>query len=321
MEPMMDTPPKPTNALASQLLNGVSRLEHLGVIEAKGEDAAKFIHGQLTHDFSLLDLQHARLAAFCSPKGRMLASFIGFKRDAQTLLLVCQRDLLAATVKRLSMFVLRAKCRITQASSDYQILGLAGSAVLIDPATGPQAGTRFDVDGASVVNLHPAGTVPRQLWVAPMGMPPIQGPALELAHWHWGEVQSGVVTLSAAVADQFVPQMLNYESVDGVNFKKGCYPGQEVVARSQFRGSIKRRAYLLHGDSTMAVGDALFVASDPEQPVGLVAQAAPAPNGGFDAIASVQVSVMLASEPLHARQAHGPTLQALPLPYSLLDDI
>jgi folate-binding protein YgfZ len=120
--------------------------------------------------------------------------------------------------------------------------------------------------------------------------------------------------------EAFVPQMLNYESVGGVNFKKGCYPGQEVVARSQFRGTLKRRAFIVHADAELAAGQEVFQASDPEQPAGLVAEAAPAPHGGWDAIASLQLSAAEAGD-LHAGRADGPRLHLLPLPYLLLADV
>ena len=118
MDPMSETLP------LSNALHGVALLSHLGVIQVEGEDAAKFIHGQLTQDFSLLGLDMARLAAFCSPKGRMQASFIGFKRSAGVILLVCSRDILPATLKRISMFVMRAKARLRDASAEYMLYGL-----------------------------------------------------------------------------------------------------------------------------------------------------------------------------------------------------
>ena len=106
-------------------LNGTTPLPHLGVIRVEGEDAAKFLHGQLTQDFALLGPNQARLAAFLSPKGRMLASFIGFKRGPAEVLLVCSRDLLAPTLKRLSMFVMRAKALLTDATADFALYGQA----------------------------------------------------------------------------------------------------------------------------------------------------------------------------------------------------
>ncbi|OYU42381.1 MAG: hypothetical protein CFE44_24315 [Burkholderiales bacterium PBB4] len=138
--------------------------------------------------------------------------------------------------------------------------------------------------------------------------------------WDWSEVQSGVATLSMPVVDAFVPQMLNYESIGGVSFKKGCYPGQEVVARSQFRGTLKRRACLVHLAELPSVGAPIFGPDDAEQPAGTVVQAAPSPLGGFDALISAQTSAIERGD-LRLGVAQGALLQVLPLPYPLLDDI
>ena len=309
---------QPSSGDAVQTFDGIARLNHLGVIQVDGEDAAKFLHGQLTHDFALLGLSEARLAAFCSAKGRMQASFIGFKRSHDQILLICSRDLLPATLKRLSMFVLRAKARLSDASEAFAIWGIAGNAV---PAALPVAAWSQGREGdASVVRLYPADGTPRALWVAPVGAPAPRGEVLPEDLWHWLEVKSAVATLSQPVFEAFVPQMLNYESVGGVNFKKGCYPGQEVVARSQFRGTLKRRAYLVHSDEPLVVGQEVFHSGDAEQPCGTVVQAASHPAGGFDAIVSMQTSAATDGS-LHAGAAGGPTLTLLPLPYLLLDDI
>jgi tRNA-modifying protein YgfZ len=301
-------------------LNGVAALPHLGVIRVEGEDAARFLQGQLTQDFVLLDTSQARLAAFCSAKGRMQASFIGFKRGPTEILLVCSRDILSATLKRLSMFVLRAKARLNDASAEFQLLGIAGDALESIAEEGHSVLGKADFNDVNLIWLHPAGTQPRALWIAPTGVPRPRGPVLETELWHWGDVRSGVATVTGPIVDAFVPQMLNYESVGGVNFKKGCYPGQEVVARSQFRGILKRRAYLAHGEAPMQAGQEVFAASDAEQPCGLVAQSAPAPSGGCDAIVSLQVSAADKGD-LHLGSAQGPLLTLLPLPYALLADI
>ncbi|HTH11968.1 MAG TPA: folate-binding protein, partial [Acidovorax sp.] len=198
-------------------LNGIAPLSHLGVIRVEGDDAAKFLHGQLTQDFALLGMDQARLAAFLSAKGRMQASFIGFKRSATEVLLVCSRDLLPPTLKRLSMFVLRAKAKLTDATHDFALFGLAGEAV---PGGSQPAWTKTDLGAASIVHLYPADGQPRALWVAPASEPAPAGPALDAALWQWSEVKSGVATLTTPVVEAFVPQMLNYESVGGVNFKK-----------------------------------------------------------------------------------------------------
>lgn len=300
----------------TQLLNGIAPLPHLGVIRVDGADAASFLQGQLTQDFVLLQDNQARLAAYLSPKGRMLASFIGLRRSSTELLLVCSRDLLPATLKRLSMFVLRAKVRLTDASADFQCWGLAGDALLSLAGSALPAWSKAEFGSASVVHLYPAESQPRALLVAPADAPAPTGPALAPGLWDWSEVRSGVATLTAPVVDAFVPQMLNYESIGGVNFKKGCYPGQEVVARSQFRGTLKRRTYLAHAPSALAVGAEVFAPEDAEQPVGTVVQAAAAPGGGVDALVALQIAA--ASGALHVG---GVALTLLPLPYALLDDI
>ncbi|MGD9773753.1 YgfZ/GcvT domain-containing protein [Diaphorobacter sp.] len=315
---MTDTKPVSLPAPAG----GATPLSHLGVIRVAGEDAAKFLHGQLTQDFALLDLHHARLAAFLSVKGRMLASFIAFKRSSTEVLLVCPRDLLAPTLKRLSMFVLRAKARLTDATADFALYGLLGDAARAAmpsaiPAAEPWA--KADVGDASVVQLYPANGQPRALWLAPAGSSAPAGEPVSEALWLWTEVRSGIATVTAPVADAYVPQMLNYESVGGVNFKKGCYPGQEVVARSQFRGTLKRRTYLAHATEPVTVGAEVFANGDAEQPVGTVVQAADAPGGGMDALVSLQIAA--ASGALQVGAADGVPITLLPLPYALLEDI
>jgi hypothetical protein len=303
---------------------GVAPLTHLGLIRAQGADAAKFLHGQLTNDFSLLGLSEARLAGFCNAKGRLQASFMGFKRSHTDIVLLCSADLLAATLKRLSLFVLRSQVKLVDASADFVVYGLAGAAV----AEATQALTehqvriwgKADLDGISIVHLYPANGVPRAIWVAPAGTPAPAGAALSSAQWAWGEVRSGIATVTQAVCEAFVPQMLNYESVGGVNFKKGCYPGQEVVARSQFRGTLKRRAYLAHADVELKAGEELFAPDDAGQPCGLVVQAAAAPGGGFDAIVSMQISAFEAGG-VRALAADGPLLTLEAAPYPLQADI
>ncbi len=300
--------------------DGIAPLTHLGVIRAEGDDAVAFLHGQLTHDFALLDLQHARLTAFLSAKGRMQASFIGFKRSPTEVLLICSRDLLAPTLKRMSMFVMRSKARLSDASDDFLLYGLAGDAIDNIAGGAVLTGAKADFGVISVIGLPPAGDTRRALWVAPAGTAAPAGDLLPEHLWAWGEVQSGIATLTAPLVEAFVPQMLNFESVDGVSFKKGCYPGQEVVARSQFRGAIKRRAFLAHADAPLHAGEEVFNAQDAEQACGLVAQAAPAPGGGWDAIVVLQLAAA-ESGGLRAGSAQGTALTLGTLPYPLRDDL
>ncbi len=298
-------------------LAGLVRLEHWGVIRAQGADAAMFLHSQLTQDFLLLGSNEARLAAFCSAKGRMQASFIAWKHSPEDILLVCSRDLLAATLKRLSMFVLRAKCKLSDASADFALFGAVGTAV---PAQLPgRAWARADLGPQAWIQLPDAAVARALLCVAAPeagGLEATLAPAL----WQWLEVRSGVAMLSSPVVEEFVPQMLNYESVGGVNFKKGCYPGQEVVARSQYRGALKRRAQIFQAQEPVSVGQEVFHASDAEQPCGKVAAAAPHPIQGWEAIVSLQTSALDGQE-LTVGGPGGVRLQRLPLPYELLQDV
>lgn len=299
---------------------GSSPVPHLGVIRVEGEDAAKFLHGQLTQDFALLGLSEARLSALCSPKGRVLATFVGFKRGPAEILLVCRKDILPAMVKRLSMYVLRAKARISDASDAFVARGLMGPTVLSVAGVAGAPWSRVDVADASVVFLYPADGAPCALWVAPQGTPPPDAAPASAEAWQLAEVRSGVAWVGAATTDAYVPQMLNYESIGGVNFKKGCYPGQEVVARSQFRGTLKRRAVLARAGHALAPGDALFLASEPDQPAATVVQSAAGLAGGAEAILSGQISAF-AGGSLHLGAATGPTVELLPAPYPLLEDI
>ena len=306
-------------------LQGVSPLPHLGVIRAVGADAANFLHNQLTQDILLMKPEQCRLAAFCNAKGRMQASFVVYQRAADEVLLICRRDLMAQTIKRLSMFVLRAKAKLSDASDEFQLLGLAGDAVnqaisaqaLIPSLTQPWQ--HLAVGPADVLTLYPALGQARALWLAPKDVTAPDAPALSEALWQVGEVMSGIAWVEQATYEAFVPQMLNYESVDGVNFKKGCYPGQEVVARSQFRGTLKRRAFIVHSDAPMRAGQEVFSSRDATQPCGLIAQAA---NDGAQhvAIAELQLNATEHSS-LHLGAADGAVLTLLPMPYTLREDI
>ncbi len=306
-------------AFDASTVSGVTRLTHWGVIRAQGEDAAKFLHGQLTQDFMLLGTDQARLAAFCNAKGRMQASFIGFKRSADEVLLLCPRDVLSATLKRLSIFVLRAKAKLSDASADCALYGVAGSALPAEVLALPQWG-KAELGAQTWVRLPDGAGQPRALCCTPADAPAPTGSDVSMALWQWLDVRSAVVLLTQPVFEAFVPQMLNYESVGGVNFKKGCYPGQEVVARSQFRGTLKRRAYLAHTGTELAAGQDVFHASDAEQPCGTVAATAPHPAGGYDALVSMQISAT-DGQALTVGSASGPALTLLPLPYELLADV
>ena len=306
-----------------------------GIIRAQGADTVKFLQGQLTQDVALMGLEEARLAAWCSAKGRMLASFVVLKNAHDDILLLCSADVLPATVKRLQMFVLRAQCKLTDASAAFELRGLAGEAVPdAIKSVAACAGSAW-LNGLFVARMadqitvqlppgyHAGASVPRALQLTPLTNElPAQADAQALALWQYLEVTSGIARISLPVVDAFVPQMLNYESVGGVNFKKGCYPGQEVVARSQFRGTLKRRAFVVHSGIALAVGTEVFNSLDADQPCGTVAAGAALPGSiaAFAGIVSMQVAAAEGGQ-LHLGSASGPALALQALPYALLADI
>lgn len=301
--------------LSKPTANGALRLQDWGVILAEGPDAAAFLNGQLTQDMLHLEPSRARLAGYCSPKGRLLATFVAWRLSAENFALACSADLLPATLKRLSMYVLRAKCKLSDASASWPLHGLAG------PSAEAWLGTAL-ADGNwacaahgnnRTIRLPVVDGCSRYLCVGP-DAPPL--PALDAATWQWLEVRSAVPRVVAATADQFVPQMLNMELLGGVNFKKGCYPGQEVVARSQYRGTLKRRTYLLDSEAPLAPGMEVFHNQDPGQPAGMVVLAASLPAGAHAALVELKMAALLDGT-LHAGSAAGPRLSPAPLPYSL----
>ena len=311
--------------IALTLPEGVCPLTDWGVIEATGPEAAAFLHNQLSNDVLLLPVGQARLAAWCSAKGRMQASMVVLKTSAQSLVLVVSKDLLNQTLKRLSMFVMRSKVKLSDASGQWQLHGLLGQAAQapgLEPGKPWQA---WSLDtGAFGIELYPAVMgqirVPRALLLSPADQPVPVGDQASAETWAWCEVLSGVPLLTAPLFELFVPQMLNYESVGGVNFKKGCYPGQEVVARSQFRGTLKRRMARVHSPVALQAGQDVFTAADPEQPCATVVVCAIRPDGdGFDALVSGTLDSMSAG--WHAGASSGPALSMLALPYPLLEDI
>ena len=220
--------------------------------------------------------------------------------------------------KRLSMYVLRARCRVDDASGEWSVFGLAGAAAQrltdgAEPWTARQQGAQWLIGlprrracGASVAgsadrcDRHPAL------------------PALDPQRGAWLEVLSGVPRITAATAEQFVPQMINFELVGGVHFQKGCYPGQEVVARSQYRGTIKRRMHLFATNGSAQPGQEVFHSEDAAQPAGMVVNAAESRGRGCRLLAEVKLA-SLDGGSLHLGSVDGPLLQRLPLPYSLAD--
>ncbi len=302
-------------------IGGVCRLADRGVIRASGADAATFLQGQLTNDVASLAAGSARLAGFCSAKGRLQATFIVWRPADDVFMLSCPTSVLAPTLKRLSMFVLRAKCKLSDASDEIALFGVVGpaAAAMLGDAAVLQ---RCPRGGASAIRLADAAGVQRALLAAPVDVEAdvAAAPAMTLATWRWLEVESGIVTIEAETVDRFVPQMVNFELVGGVDFQKGCYPGQEVVARSQYRGTTKRRTLLFDCDAVPAAGQDVYVAGEANEPAGTVANAAPHPeHPGGSALVEVRLAALGADLRLGA--VDGPRLRQRTLPYPVPLDV
>ena len=309
----------------------VAPITDQGLIALDGEEAASFLHNQLTNDVEHLGLGEARLAGYCSPKGRLLASFLMWRNDT-TIFLQLSRDIQVAVQKRLSMFVLRAKAKLsdaTDAPANQVVLGLGGGlaeAVLQ---------TWFDTLPAKPFARleHPLGTLirvadvfgaARYQWLmsaeTAQTVAPVLADRLSVGGkdaWHLSEIHAGVPQITKATQEQFVPQMVNYELLGGVNFKKGCYPGQEIVARSQYLGKLKRRTTLVGiADPAAAAGMEVFATADPEQPCGMIVNAAPNGNGGVDALVEMKLAAIEAGS-VRLGSAAGTPLAFLDMPYVL----
>jgi folate-binding protein YgfZ len=302
-------------------------LEEFGVIAATGADAASFLHAQLTNDVANLAPDAVQLNGYCNAKGRLLAVFTNW-RSADTIYLQMPREILPAVRKRLSMFVLRAKVTLAEGSDQWTALGLLGpgTARLLQDAfaLAQPIDTSVAVGQARIVRLRPSPRIDERFLLLV--------PAPELAEWlsrlrsvqrvdsgvwWWSQIDAGVPDVFAATQEKFVPQMINLEVLGGVSFKKGCYPGQEVVARSQYLGKLRRRMGIAHVEGAAAAGADVY-ADGEAQPVGAVVMAATAPGGGMDLLFECPVDRVGAGS-LRAGRPDGPVLQVRPLPYQLFD--
>jgi len=308
----------------------VAPVTDLGLIGIAGDDAASFLHNQLTNDVEHLGLSEARLAGYCTPKGRLQATFLMW-RDAENIYLQLPRAIQAPLQKRLTMFVLRAKAKLRDATDEDRnaaVLGLGGAAAT--EALRARVGTlpdapyaKIDGDAGTVIRLADAFGQPRYLWLttadAAIAALSAWKDTLALggnAAWQLAAIHAGVPQIGPGTQEQFVPQMVNYELLGGVNFKKGCYPGQEIVARSQYLGKLKRRMALATlPDAAARPGDEVYSVADPDQPSGMIVNVAPNGAGGADALVEIKLAA-LDGDVRHA-SAGGTKLDFLPLPYAL----
>ncbi len=275
----------------------IAKLDQYGLLHAAGADARAFLHAQLTNDLEHLAPGQARYAGWCSAKGRLLATFLVVPA-ADGFLLQLSRDLVPAVAKRLSMFVLRSKVKIADVTGQWAQYGLW------EPGT-ENALSVNERDGSIAVRIDPD----RSLVLAPETSSVRYSPNASAEAWALAEVRAGRPLIVQTTQDQFVPQMVNLELAGGVDFKKGCYPGQEVVARAQYRGAVKRRMYRVRGAS-LQPGQELYSDDTPGQASGTVVNAA-----GDESLAVLQISAVEAGSHFRA-QPQAAALEVLPLPYA-----
>lgn len=310
--------------------NFVAPLTDLGLISLSGDDAASFLHNQITNDVEKLDLATARLAGYCTPKGRLLATFLMWK-DAGQIMLQLPRALQPAIQKRLQMFVMRSKAKLADVSEQYVALGLAGNTaaeVLQQwfPQLPAQPYTKIDNEHGTLVRVADSRQAPRYQWITSVeqAIAAWSGLTQKLSAvgthaWRLTDIYAGVPVITQPTQEQFVPQMINFELIGGVNFKKGCYPGQEIVARSQYLGKLKRRSVLALVDTVdVRAGAEVFSSEDPGQPCGMIVNAEPAGTGKSACLVEIKLAAS-DNGTIHLGAVDGPVLQLQPLPYELAE--
>jgi len=304
-----------------------SDLSFLGVIAAHGADSESFLQSQLSNDLSAVTDNSHQLSAYCNPKGRIIGLSRIF-RSGDDYYLRLPSDTLESVLQRLRMYVLRAAVTLEDASNNFICIGVSGETAAAElaevagrvPEQANQAHHTGDLTVLSVPGIHPrfevyAGSLEtaKKLWDALN----VRAAPVGTAAWRLLEILAGIPSIYATTADLFVPQMANLQLVDGVSFKKGCYPGQEIVARMQYLGTLKRRMYLgrIETDSVPLPGDALFKSTDKAQAIGRIVDAQSHPDGGVAALAVLQISAAEADD-VHLAATEGAAFVQQPLPYA-----
>ena len=320
--------PEDTSGIASAVC-ALNDLSHYGLLQVEGEDALQFLQGQLTNDMRTVSETHSNLSGWCNAKGRMLASFRVLRRG-DAYLLQLPAELMATVIKRLQMYVLRSKVTLRDASEQLARCGLSGECapvLLQNQFPRIPAETNAVVQQGECSLLRLPGALPRfevigpaalliELWEACESQAVRMGPAF----WSLQEIRAGIPTVRPETVEAFVPQMANLQLIDGVSFTKGCYTGQEVVARMQYLGKLKRRMYLAHvaSDTPPKPGDELFASgSQSGQGTGKVVDAQAA-DGGYDLLAVIEIA-SAEGEDVYLGPA-GPKLTIRDLPYDFASD-
>ncbi len=307
-------------------------LSQFGLLKVSGEDAQSFLQNLCSNDIKAVTPAQAQLNSLNTAKGRVLATFLVRQAGADYYLHL-PAALTAAIQKKLTMYVLRAKVKIEDVSAQLVCLGLAGkeAATLIKAHVSEVPETAMSVNQRAVFDglKQPHFTCIRlgenrfQIVTASEHAPALWQQLSAQARptgspcWDWLNIRAGIPVVLPATQEQFVLQMLNLDMVGGVSFKKGCYPGQEIVARMHYLGKLKQRTYLAHVNSATAPqpNDALYSDDYAGQVSGNIVNAAPAPQGGYDVLASLHCSTVKEARSVHWQSPEGAPLNFESLPY------
>lgn len=300
----------------------ITDLSHLGLIRVEGDDMRSFLQGQLTNDVNAVTGARGQLSSYCSPKGRMLGSFRVFQRG-DALYLEAPVERLEPIRKRLAMFVLRSQVGLSDASGELARFGITGDcAGRLLPCVPDGEDDTITRDDITVLRMP--GETARYQVIGPADqlIPLWQTASVEARQtgadfWALMDIRAGVPTVLEDTVEAFVPQMANLQLINGVSFTKGCYTGQEVVARMQYLGKLKRRMYRarITTDKAPRPGMELFSpSSESGQGTGRIVDAAPSPDGGYEVLAVMQISSADAAD-VRLGDADGPALELLSLPY------
>ncbi|MEO8442765.1 MAG: folate-binding protein YgfZ [Betaproteobacteria bacterium] len=308
--------------LATAPIDGIAALAHFGLLKFTGADVQTFLQGQVSCDVGGLQRWQAIYGSYNTPKGRMLATFLLW-RDDTGYAMQLPRSLCEPIRRRLSMYVLRSKVSIHDAGDGYELLGAVGSAAKthiarLFPDAPAQTLTMTSGLGASLLRLDDE----RFLIVVQRGHALREELTAGLAAvspeiWDWTNIRAGIPYITPATQDQFVPQMANLDLINGVSFSKGCYPGQEIVARMHYLGKLKQRMYLASTEGEVPQpGDKLYSPGTGEQSTGMVVNSAAGPDGRHAMLAVMHIDSFNAGE-VHLRSPAGARLVFTDLPYAV----
>ena len=300
-------------------------LSQFGTLKVTGEEAQKFLQNLLSNDINTVNSKSAQLSSFNSPKGRLMATILIWQ-DGTDYFLQLPRSLTVAIHKRLAMYVMRSKVKISDVSDEIVCVGLSGkdSANLIKQHFSEILKQDWAVaqhEDVTVIRIaadrYQLNTTPQKACALWSGMAVEARPAGSNC-WDWLNIRAGIPAITPATQEHFVLQMTNLDLLGGVSFNKGCYPGQEIVARTHYLGKQKRRMFLAHveTENTPIAGNEVFSEEMAGQACGAVINAGPAPGGGYDLLVVMQISSREAGG-VHLNTPQGAALDFFPLPYSL----